>query len=410
VHNSEFTAANSLYGKLLTLQHFEKIFKHYVDRNTTLHQLSTELHRDPAQLSRYVDELASNLERRIPHQETVTSIPPPPNNTTTPVSADRAHLDVTFCKNTKNHTKICIPTRNDGNTAPPRILTRLNAEAFTECLHQLHETFGLFPIYQSDGETALASAFDQLQLPAILLQHIHQPPYDRVTALMWIPPLNCGCHLRLTLGIPASFPKQPGTYHAKLAFKLQPCSAHQCICKPKYCKENDHHPLCEPCKNNTDAIMLLHRVSGLWLHKVWNSPVTFTFEAHGEQRPPTIPSEQWRTLPEPWASICAYWVPGILVGIWRSYRGHTITNNRSESVNWQFKAFMRWQGRPSDDDRHIIRKVLVWWAKKFRPHYWKTVLHRWVFKKRWRLSTLLQAVCPWGTLVEMRCTLQPSYE
>ncbi len=66
---------------------------------------------------------------------------------------------------------------------------------------------------------------------------------------------------------------------------------------------------------------------------------------------------------------------------------------------------MRWQGRPSEDDGHIIHKVLVWWAKKFRPQWWERILRQWVFKKRWRQSLLLHMLCPFGLLVDKKITV-----
>ncbi len=404
-HNCEFTLANSLFGKRLITYLFKHLFDIYVDGNATLQQLSTEIRRDPAQLTRYVDELAGEISARLPQAPAPRVTPPAAAPNSNASASESAHFDVTFSKNSHHATKICLPTRNDGQTAPPVFLRRLNADSFAHTLRTYADTFGFPTLVVSDGETALAAALEQLCLPSMLLQHIHLPPYDRVTAVFWAPPQPCGCRLRITLGLPSAFPKTAGRYEGKLAFKIEPCKAHKCLCLPEYCLRDDHHPLCKVCQQNAAGEQLHHRVRGLWLHKVWSSPLSFQFEAYGGRRAPTVPVVQWQALPAPWSQIGRYWVVGLLVGIWRSFREQSITNNRSETANWQLKAFMRWQGRPSEDDGHIIRKVLVWWAKKFRPQWWERILRRWVFKKRWRQSLLLHLLCPFGSLVDKKITV-----
>ena len=71
-HNCEFTLANSLFGKLLMSCFFKQLFDSYVDGHTTLQQLSAEICRDPAQLTRYVDELAAEVSARLPQAPRTT--------------------------------------------------------------------------------------------------------------------------------------------------------------------------------------------------------------------------------------------------------------------------------------------------------------------------------------------------
>ena len=101
---------------------------------------------------------------------------------------EHAHLDVTFSKNSQQATRICLPTRNDSQTAPPLFLKRLKADSFMHTLRNYADTFGFPALVIFDGEIALAGTLEQLRLPSVLLQHIHQLPYDRVTAVFWTPP------------------------------------------------------------------------------------------------------------------------------------------------------------------------------------------------------------------------------
>ena len=55
---------------------FKYLFDTYVDGHATLQQLSTEICRDPSQITRYVDELAAEVSARLPQALAPHTTPP----------------------------------------------------------------------------------------------------------------------------------------------------------------------------------------------------------------------------------------------------------------------------------------------------------------------------------------------
>ncbi len=300
--------------------------------------------------------------RRLPTTPAPTTTPPAPRDR----AEDRLHLDTTWLGKSDAQQRVMFPTL--GNHEPIAMLEHPNdrKETFTHVLTECVSQLDTIPILIcSDGTASLPWAVEDLNLPSIVVQHPHSPPYNRAL-INWRWKDECGCHYRVFIGIPNDFTVMTGPRNhvtGRVMIQRTSCERHQCSCRISLCvEERSCHPLCRECEEKEEMQRHFNASAGLLPFQVFSRGTEFELTVLGPERTPKLGTLPWDDDHHPLARRLRSALFTMIRHVWEAFQGQCITNNLSECSNARHKHRTTTRGRPSHDRAHLRRRFLLKWA------------------------------------------------
>ena len=248
------------------------------------------------------------------------------------------------------------------------------ADDIKDVILESYHVKGIPDVIVADAYIATAAALDELHFEGLFIQHVHATPRGRITLSRWEPLGNCGCRARWIIGARSSLAQREGERFYYFMYHLNRCATHQCLCRAELCRQDDHHPLCEPCRVSPQVVRWEQSWKGTRISDVFKKGLPFTVIQQGVRAPPEVMGEGLTVFPPALQEFVRPRLAMLLCHAWKLFRGKCITSNVVESTHSYLHPLL--QSRGPRDAGKWQDVATLWKMLRTRPQWVRQQLRR----------------------------------